>query len=309
MNSDLIKKSEDSQKTVKSLVSQLTAATNEDFKINKLFQEANKQLHLDKEKNSSTIKDLSIEIDQYKRKLKEMKGQKENSRILEAEQKLKNAEQDIDILNRRNDDTKKKLQNAEQDNEILKRQKDDTEKKLQNAEQDNEVLQRQKDETERDYLNTIQDLTNKLPESSVDCSVDHHKQLEDQVKHLTIENSELRDRVDTLIKEKSSLHENIRTLEQERNTFKQQIDSWIAKKHSTVHIQMYAAVNKELCEKMMNELEDMLRTQFELKQTIIEVDKYKNPPPDSSDPLIVICINASRLGTDVTQAISQVNRE
>lgn len=242
------------QKTVKSLVSQLTAATNEDFKINKLFQEANKQLHLDKEKNKSTINDLSIEIDQYKRKLKEMKGQKENSRILEAEQKLKNAEQDIDILNRRNDDTKKKLQKAEQDNEILKRQKDDTErklqnaeqvneilkrqkddteKKLQNAEQDNEVLQRQKDETERDYLNTIQDLTNKLPEFSVDCSVDHHKQLEDQVKHLTIENSELRDRVDTLIKEKSSLHENIRTLEQEKNTFKQQIDSWIAKKHST----------------------------------------------------------------------------
>ncbi|XP_052058578.1 sodium channel and clathrin linker 1-like isoform X2 [Mytilus californianus] len=287
MNSDLNKKAEESQKTVKNLLSQLAAATSEDTKINKLFQEANKRLQSENEKKCNTIKDLNVEVSKLKNKLKETKEQKENTEILE---------------------TKKKLQNAEQDIEILKRQKDDTKKKLQNAEQDIEILKRQKDDTERDYLETIQELENKLPESSVDCIIDHHKHLEDQVKHLTTENSELRDQVDTLIKEKMSLQENISSLEQEKNAFKQQIDSWIAKKHSTVHIQMYAAVNRELCEKMMNELEDMLRTQFEINQTIIEVDKYKNPPPDSRDPLIVICINASRLGTDVIQAISQVNR-
>ncbi|XP_052058577.1 sodium channel and clathrin linker 1-like isoform X1 [Mytilus californianus] len=308
MNSDLNKKAEESQKTVKNLLSQLAAATSEDTKINKLFQEANKRLQSENEKKCNTIKDLNVEVSKLKNKLKETKEQKENTEILETKKKLQNAEQAIEILKRQEDDTKKKLQNAEQDIEILKRQKDDTKKKLQNAEQDIEILKRQKDDTERDYLETIQELENKLPESSVDCIIDHHKHLEDQVKHLTTENSELRDQVDTLIKEKMSLQENISSLEQEKNAFKQQIDSWIAKKHSTVHIQMYAAVNRELCEKMMNELEDMLRTQFEINQTIIEVDKYKNPPPDSRDPLIVICINASRLGTDVIQAISQVNR-
>lgn len=72
---------------------------------------------------------------------------------------------------------------------------------------------------------------------------------------------------------------------------------------------MYAAVNKELCDKMMTELENMLSTQFELNDSIIEIEKYKDPPPDSRVPLIVICINASRLGTDVNQALSHVNRK
>ena len=73
-------------------------------------------------------------------------------------------------------------------------------------------------------------------------------------------------------------------------------------------VQMYAAVNKELCEKMMNELEDMLSLQFELTETIIQIEKFKEPPPiDSNVPLIVLCINASRLGTDVNQALHNVN--
>lgn len=72
---------------------------------------------------------------------------------------------------------------------------------------------------------------------------------------------------------------------------------------------MYAAVNKELCDKMMTELENMLSMQFELNDSIIEIEKYKDPPPDSRVPLIVICINASRLGTDVNQALSHVNRK
>jgi hypothetical protein len=38
---------------------------------------------------------------------------------------------------------------------------------------------------------------------------------------------------------------------------------------------MYAAVNKELCEKMMNELEGMLSLQFEMNNTLIEVEKHK----------------------------------
>lgn len=76
-----------------------------------------------------------------------------------------------------------------------------------------------------------------------------------------------------------------------------------------VNIQMYAAVNKELCEKMMAELEGMLSTQFGMKNTLINVEKHKEPPPDNTVPLIVICINASRLGTDVNQAIHNIDRK
>lgn len=72
---------------------------------------------------------------------------------------------------------------------------------------------------------------------------------------------------------------------------------------------MYAAVNKELCEKMMAELEGMLSTQFGMKNTPINVEKHKEPPPDNTVPLIVICINASRLGTDVNQAIHNIDRK
>lgn len=72
---------------------------------------------------------------------------------------------------------------------------------------------------------------------------------------------------------------------------------------------MYAAVNKELCDKMMAELEGMLSTQFGMKNTPINVEKHKELPPDSKVPLIVICINASRLGTDVNQAIHKIDRK
>jgi len=72
---------------------------------------------------------------------------------------------------------------------------------------------------------------------------------------------------------------------------------------------MYAAVNKELCEKMMNKLEGMLSLQFEMNNTSIEVEKHKQPPTDSDLPLLVLCINASRLGTDVNQALLNVNRK
>jgi hypothetical protein len=72
---------------------------------------------------------------------------------------------------------------------------------------------------------------------------------------------------------------------------------------------MYAAVNKELCEKMMNELEGMLSLQFEMNNTSIEVEKHKQPPTDSDLPLLVLCINASRLGTDVNQALLNVSRK
>jgi hypothetical protein len=72
---------------------------------------------------------------------------------------------------------------------------------------------------------------------------------------------------------------------------------------------MYAAVNKELCEKMMNELEGMLSLQFEMNNTSIEVEKHKQPPTDSNLPLLVLCINASRLGTDVNQALLNISRK
>jgi hypothetical protein len=46
---------------------------------------------------------------------------------------------------------------------------------------------------------------------------------------------------------------------------------------------------------MMNELEGMLSLQFEMNNTLIEVEKHKQPPTDSNLPLLVLCINASRL--------------
>lgn len=72
---------------------------------------------------------------------------------------------------------------------------------------------------------------------------------------------------------------------------------------------MYAAVKKELCDQMMTELEGMLRTQLELKHIPINVEKHKEPPPDSTVPLIVMCFNASRLGSDVNYAIDNIDRK
>ncbi|VDI11099.1 Hypothetical predicted protein [Mytilus galloprovincialis] len=72
-------------------------------------------------------------------------------------------------------------------------------------------------------------------------------------------------------------------------------------------VQMYAAVTKELCDNMMTELEGMLRTQLALKHTPINVEKHKEPPPDSTVPLIVMCFNASRLGSDVNYAIDNID--
>ncbi|XP_071161982.1 GRIP and coiled-coil domain-containing protein 2-like [Mytilus edulis] len=270
ISSDLNRQAEENQKRVKDLISQLRSASNDENKIMKSFQDANKQLRAQNDKKDAEIK--SLHEDKIKTKMKNTLVQKEYH------------------------------------------QQTETDKKLQEAKKTIETLEKQSDEKERNYLKTIQDLDNKLSESSVDpkieegCFIDHHKNLEDEVKHLTIENKEHRDRINTLETKCQRLQELNSTLEQEKNTLKQQIDTWVAKKHSTVHIQMYAAVNKELCDKMMTELEDMLSTQFELNDSIIEIEKYKDPPPDSRVPLIVICINASRLGTDVNQALSHVNR-
>ncbi|XP_076099877.1 uncharacterized protein LOC143069230 [Mytilus galloprovincialis] len=269
-SSDLNRQAEENQNRVKGLISQLAAATNDENKIIKSFQDANKQLRAQNDKKDAEIKRL--QEDKVKTKMKDTLVQKEYN------------------------------------------QQTETDKKLQEAKKTIETLEKQSDKKERNYLKTIQDLENKLSESSVDpkieegCFIGHHKNLEDQIKHLTIENQDHRDRIDTLERKCLRLQELNSKLEQEKNTLKQQIDSWVAKKHSTVHIQMYAAVNKELCDKMMTELENMLSTQFELNNSIIEIEKYKDPPPDSRVPLIVICINASRLGTDVNQALSHVNR-
>lgn len=103
-------------------------------------------------------------------------------------------------------------------------------------------------------------------------------------------------------------HENLKRVEQERDALKHQVEEWVKKNHTKVCVQMYAAVNKELCEKMMNELEGMLSLQFEMNNTLIEVEKHKQPPTDSDLPLLVLCINASRLGTDVNQALLNVSR-
>lgn len=103
-------------------------------------------------------------------------------------------------------------------------------------------------------------------------------------------------------------HENLNRVEQERDALKHQVEEWVKKNHTTVCVQMYAAVNKELCEKMMNELEGMLSLQFEMNNTLIEVEKHKQPPTDSNLPLLVLCINASRLGTDVNQALLNISQ-
>ncbi|VDI11094.1 Hypothetical predicted protein [Mytilus galloprovincialis] len=326
VSSDLNRQAEDNQKHVKNLISQLTAATGENDKINKSLQDENRLLRAENKRKDGNISVLQEEV--HKLKTKDTKVQKEYHKLSETEGKLQKAEKTIKFLRKENDDQDrnylKTIQDLEDKLSELSREPKieegcfiDHHKSLED--QVKHLTIENKDHRDRiDTLETkcrrLQELNSTLEQErntlkqQIDTWVAKKHSTEDQVKHLTIENKDHRDRIDTLETKFRRLQELNSTLEQERNTLKQQIDTWVAKKHSTVHIQMYAAVNKELCDKMMTELENMLSMQFELNDSIIEIEKYKDPPPDSRVPLIVICINASRLGTDVNQALSHVNR-
>ncbi|VDI11093.1 Hypothetical predicted protein [Mytilus galloprovincialis] len=326
VSSDLNRQAEDNQKHVKNLISQLTAATGENDKINKSLQDENRLLRAENKRKDGNISVLQEEV--HKLKTKDTKVQKEYHKLSETEGKLQKAEKTIKFLRKENDDQDrnylKTIQDLEDKLSELSREPKieegcfiDHHKSLED--QVKHLTIENKDHRDRiDTLETkcrrLQELNSTLEQErntlkqQIDTWVAKKHSTEDQVKHLTTENKDHRDRIDTLETKCRRLQELNSTLEQERNTLKQQIDTWVAKKHSTVHIQMYAAVNKELCDKMMTELENMLSMQFELNDSIIEIEKYKDPPPDSRVPLIVICINASRLGTDVNQALSHVNR-
>ncbi|CAG2199378.1 unnamed protein product [Mytilus edulis] len=132
--------------------------------------------------------------------------------------------------------------------------------------------------------------------------------LNTKLSEFTRTNKELRTRIETDGKKINTLQRKTNRIEKERDELQLKIDSWFAQKNSTVKVQMYAAVKKELCDKMMTELEGMLRTQLALKHTPINVEKHKEPPPDSTVPLIAMCVNASRLGSDVNYAIDNIDR-
>lgn len=146
-------------------------------------------------------------------------------------------------------------------------------------------------------------------------SHEEHHHLERNMSKLNIENSDLVVEVNKLnhaITVLNASHGNLQTCVQEKqreiDDLKRELDEWRKKERSTVRVQMYAAVNRELCDRMMSELEAMLTTQLEMYDTVLQIEKYKDAPPDSHLPLLVLCINASRLGTDVNQALRDVNR-
>lgn len=94
-------------------------------------------------------------------------------------------------------------------------------------------------------------------------------------------------------------HENIR-LSSELAMLKQ-------RKQKTVTVQMFSAVNQKLCQIVESELFSMLATHLETMNVNIQKEPCLHPQDHHDDvPLIVLCVNASRLGTDVTQALSNV---
>ncbi|KAJ8309040.1 hypothetical protein KUTeg_013914 [Tegillarca granosa] len=72
-------------------------------------------------------------------------------------------------------------------------------------------------------------------------------------------------------------------------------------------VQMFSAVNQKLCQIVESELFTMLATHLETMNVNIQKEPCLHPQDHHDDvPLIVLCVNASRLGTDVTQALSNV---
>lgn len=131
-----------------------------------------------------------------------------------------------------------------------------------------------------------------------------------EVERLEKENKQLHCEVARLIRELDKYkdfknerdrlqHENIR-LSSELALLKQ-------RKQKTVTVQMFSAVNQKLCQIVESELFTMLATHLETMNVNIQKEPCLHPQDHHDDvPLIVLCVNASRLGTDVTQALSNV---
>ncbi|XP_071161978.1 myosin heavy chain, clone 203-like [Mytilus edulis] len=264
------------------------------------------------EENTETIDELNEEVVKNQNSVEDLISQltdasKHQNRIIntfqnankrlrteneEQRKKYTELQQHIDAMKTKEASKIIKEQKVQTD---LQSQLSATELKLDEAERTIQRMTMEKEDKERKI-------------NQLETNLSELRKLESRIDELNRETRLLKRRIDTVCKEKDSLQRNADSVEQERDELKLRIDSLIAQKCSAVNIQMYAAVNKELCDKMMAELEGMLITQFGMKNTPINVEKHKEPPPDSKVPLIVICINASRLGTDVNQAIHKIDR-
>ena len=241
------------------LISQLTAASQEQQTIVKKYQNVNKVLIKEQEKKEEVIKELGKELHKIKYASENSKFERGNShsfqeKLSENERQLLEANNAITILKQEKEKVERKEIDLLESKKFLCSQKEEMEKLYGQERRENVRLCEKLEKTDRQY------------------------------------------------------HENLHRVEQERDALKHQVEEWVKKNHATVCVQMYAAVNKELCEKMMNELEGMLSLQFEMNNTSIEVEKHKQPPTDSDLPLLVLCINASRLGTDVNQALLNISQ-
>ena len=263
MDNDLSRHAEDSKKKLEGLISQLTAASQEQQTVVKKYQNVNKVLKKEQEKNEIVIKELGEELYKTKLAFENSKVECDNSHSFQEKltgirRQLIEANNTIEILKQENEKIEKEVERKEIDllesKKFLCSQKEEMEKLYGQQRRENVMLREKLEKTDRQY------------------------------------------------------HENLNRVEQERDALKHQVEEWVKKNHTTVCVQMYAAVNKELCEKMMNELEGMLSLQFEMNNTSIEVEKHKQPPTDSNLPLLVLCINASRLGTDVNQALLNISQ-
>ena len=75
----------------------------------------------------------------------------------------------------------------------------------------------------------------------------------------------------------------------------------------SVPVQLFYHRKDDLMTLVVNELSSMLRTQMQTKGiqlNIVGCDNTSNIEPDK--PILVLCINSSRLGTDATTAIEGV---
>lgn len=114
------------------------------------------------------------------------------------------------------------------------------------------------------------------------------------------------DTIRKLKKENSELKRKLRDKEEEVGNLRSLVDK---SKREPVLVYMYASsMNERILNAVTSELQSILSQHVDAtrdkKLEIVPLEDPKSVP--ANNPLIVLCINASRLGTDVEQALQQV---
>lgn len=138
-------------------------------------------------------------------------------------------------------------------------------------------------------------------------------QFNPEVERLEKENKELHNEV-TRLKRDLDTYRDYHAVRNERDRLKHEnamlsneLTMLKQKKQKTVIVQMFSAVNQKLCQLVEGELFAMLATHLETMSVNIQREPCLHPQEHHDNvPLIVLCVNASRLGTDVQQALSNV---